>query len=251
MSTPVSLFEATHKQLVARRPRLAVLPWGATEAHNQHLPYATDALEAQRFAQRAAELAAEQGARVIVLPCIPFGNNAQQQDQIAAIHLRTSTALALLTDVAWSLQRQGIGRLVILNAHGGNEFKPLIRDLMLETGLFMAQVNFWQMCPERVREIFGEEGDHAGALETSLLLHWCPQAVHLEDAGPGGRKPFAVSKLQQEGVWTPRPWSKVHPDLGAGDPCGASAEKGQRAFEAISKTIAELLVELAKAAELP
>lgn len=250
-NVPVSLMQATHGQLKGRKPNLAVLPWGATEAHNQHLPYGTDTLEAERFAQRSAEIAAGHGARVIVLPAIPFGNNAQQQDQVASIHLSTATALAILRDVANSLKRQGIERLLILNSHGGNDFKPLVRDLMLETSIFIAVANFWQMCPELQQKLFGDPGDHAGRLETSLLLHWCPELVQMHMAGPGRRKPFAVRALEQKGVWTPRPWSQIHPDLGSGDPRGATADKGKRIFDAISEALAQLLVELSKAKRLP
>ena len=72
------LMEANHRQLLDRRPNVAVLPWGATEAHNYHLPHGTDVIEATAIAERAAGLATERGARVVVLPTIPFGNNAQQ-----------------------------------------------------------------------------------------------------------------------------------------------------------------------------
>src|SRR5437016_3135393 len=83
---------------------------------------------AAAIAERAAALADAAGARVVVLPAVPFGNNAQQLDQVATISLRTATALAVLADVARSLAAQGIDRLVPLNAHGGNDFKPLVRD---------------------------------------------------------------------------------------------------------------------------
>ena len=147
--------------------------------------------------------------------------------------------------------RQGIARLIILNSHGGNEFKPMVRDVMLETGIFIAVVNFWQLRLDLQRELFGDPGDHAGAMETSLLLHWCPEHVHMEMAGPGKRLPFAVQSLEQKGVWTPRPWSKIHPDLGSGNPRNASAEKGQRIFEAISEDIAHLIADLSRAKRLP
>ena len=52
---------------------VVVLPWGATEAHNTHLPYATDVVEASEVAIAAAAIAWERGARVVVLPPVPFG----------------------------------------------------------------------------------------------------------------------------------------------------------------------------------
>ncbi|HEX2474416.1 MAG TPA: creatininase family protein, partial [Lacipirellulaceae bacterium] len=117
---PYLLLEANHRQLVESPPQVAVLPWGATEAHNRHLPYGTDVIEATKLAERAAELAYARGARVAVLPTIPFGNNEQQLDQACTISFTTATALAVLGDVARSLARQHIDRLVVLNAHGGN-----------------------------------------------------------------------------------------------------------------------------------
>ena len=248
---PVTLMHATHVELLKHRPNLAVLPWAATEAHNQHLPYGTDLIEAEQLAIRSAERAAERGARVVVLPSIPFGNNAQQQDQVATIHFSTATALAILRDVVTSLKRQGITRLLILNGHGGNDFKPLVRDMILETGSFIAVASFWEMCPDILHELLADLGDHAGALETSLLLYLTPQDVLLENAGSGERLPFSAAALRQPGVWTPRPWSRIHPDLGSGNPQGASAEKGQRAFDALSLAIAELMVQLSAAEQLP
>ena len=38
---------------------LAVLPWGATEAHNYHLPYATDNYQVEYVAERASAIAWE------------------------------------------------------------------------------------------------------------------------------------------------------------------------------------------------
>lgn len=88
-------------------------------------------IEAEAVAERAAALAVARGCRPVVLPAIPFGNNAQQQDQAATIHFSTATSLAILRDVGASLGRQGITRLLVVNGHGGNEFKPLVRNLML------------------------------------------------------------------------------------------------------------------------
>src|SRR5205807_7113148 len=99
------LHEANYRQLLDRRPNVAVLPWGATEAHNYHLPHGTDIIEATEIATRAAELAAQRGAKPVVLPAIPFGNNEQQLDQVVTISITTRTAAAILRDVVRSLAR--------------------------------------------------------------------------------------------------------------------------------------------------
>ncbi|HEX6962579.1 MAG TPA: creatininase family protein [Lacipirellula sp.] len=250
---PFLVIEANHRQLIESPPLAAVLPWGATEAHNRHLPYGTDVIEATLFAERAAELAYERGGRVAVLPTIPFGNDEQQLDQACTISFTTTTALAILRDVARSLKRQGIDRLVILNAHGGNQFQPLVRDVQSEFGLLIVVANFYEMAPEVKRSTFELPGDHADEMETSLLLHLRPELVELEHAGSGSRVPFGIATLKQPGVWSPRPWSKSHPDTGSGDPSRATAAKGKQFFDAVTEALAALLIDLTKArkGELP
>jgi creatinine amidohydrolase len=241
------LLEANHRQLSESPPRVAVLPWGATEAHNRHLPYGTDVIEATSLAERAAELAYARGARVAVLPTVPFGNNEQQLDQACTISITTSTALAVLGDVARSLARQGVDRLLILNAHGGNQFQPLVRDLQSQHKILIVVANFYEMAPAVKQAAFETPGDHADEMETSMLLHLCPDLVELQHTGKGERVPFAIKSLSQPGVWTPRPWSKSHPDTGSGDPSRASAEKGKRYFEAVTAAVADLIFDLASA----
>lgn len=241
------LLEANYRQLLDQLPAVAVLPWGATEAHNYHLPHGTDVIEATAIAEAAAEQAVAREARPIVLPAVPFGNNAQQQDQVATIHFSTATSLAILRDVATSLSRQGIDRLVIVNGHGGNDFKPIVRDVAAETHSFIVVIDFWRICPSAADRIFKEPGDHAGEMETSLLLHLCPELVALGQAGRGGANAWSLASLRQPGVWTPRPWSHVHPDTGSGDPAAASAAKGKEYFETITAAVADIIVELSKA----
>ena len=244
---PFILHEANYQQLRAHRPNVAVLPWGATEAHNYHLPHGTDTIEATTLAEHAAAAADTRGAKVVVLPAIPFGNNAQQLDQVATISLSTATAAAILADVAHSLTTQGIDRLVLLNAHGGNEFKPIVRDVQARFSMLIAVINFWQLAPDAARQTFDDPGDHAGELETSFLLHVRPQWVRLEQAGEGKTVPFKLQSLKRPGVWTPRPWSATHPDTGCGNPSKATAEKGKRYFDSISRELADVLVELSAA----
>src|SRR5688572_23338943 len=113
---PHVLSEANLAQLRELKPNLAVLPWGATEGHNYHLPHGTDNIEADALAHEAAARANARGARCLVLPCVPFGNNNMQlAGQSAAITMRTRTQQVVLADVAESLVQQGIDRLVILN----------------------------------------------------------------------------------------------------------------------------------------
>lgn len=225
---------------------VALLPWGATEPHNYHLPCGTDVLETEAIAVEAARKANEKGAGVMVLPCIPFG--AQNPGQIElpfCINLPVSTQLAVLRDIMDSLYGQGIRKVLVLNGHGGNDFKGIIRELQPDyPGLFLGLSEWFRIgSPEKH---FEEEGDHAGEMETSLMLHLHPELVSMEAAGDGKSAPPKYRGLSDGRAWTPRNWSEISRDTGVGDPRRATAEKGKAYFDEITDQLASFLHELSE-----
>lgn len=243
---PYVLSESTWEEVRAHRFEVAVLPWGATEAHNRHLPYATDNYESDTVAIAAAALASSRGAQVIVLPCVPFGVNTGQREVPLCLNIMPSTQLAIIRDLLPSLETHGVRKLVILNGHGGNDFKPIIRELQPATPVALALVNWWQVAP--ASDYFQEPGDHAGELETSVMLHVRPDLVRpLEQAGPGTARQHVVRAFRQGWAWMPRPWVQVTDDTGLGDPSRSNVAKGAAFFAAVTERIAEFLVDFAQA----
>ncbi|MGK7397747.1 MAG: creatininase family protein [Candidatus Cyclobacteriaceae bacterium M3_2C_046] len=243
---PYILAETNWKNIKIEKFDVAILPWGATEAHNFHLPYGTDVIEADHVAAEAAKVAWESGAKVIVLPTIPFGVNTGQADITLDINLNPSTQMAILSDVITVLNRQQIHKLVILNSHGGNDFKQIIRELGLKFPDMLICTCNWYKIPE-IHSIFDEPGDHAGEMETSLLMHLMPELVlPLEQAGDGKAKKFRVSALNQGWAWAEREWSKVTADTGVGNPAAASPEKGAQCFKILASQVGQFFIELAQ-----
>ena len=242
---PYILAETNWKAVKDTDFQVAVLPWGATEAHNYHLPYATDNYQADYVAAEAGRLAWARGARVVILPCIPFGVNTGQLDIDLCINMRPQTQLAVLRDVADVVVRAGIGKLVILNGHGGNHFKTMIRELSMDfPGLFVCSANWYQAADWKA--YFDDQGDHAGEMETSVMMHIAPQLLRpLEEAGPGKARRPAIRAMREGWVSTQRPWTTVTDDTGVGNPYASTPEKGARYLSACAENIAAFLVELA------
>jgi len=241
---PYVLAETTWKTVDPTPYEVAVLPWGATEAHNYHLPYATDNIQSEQVAVRAAERAWNRGARVVVLPTVPFGVNTTQLDIKLCLNLNPSTQAAVLGDLASSLDGQGIHKLLILNGHGGNDFRQMIRELQPRTRVFLASINWWS-CVD-TRGIIELAGDHAGEAETSAMMHLAPALVGpLSDAGPGRARASRLRGVREGWAWAPRRWTQVTADTGIGDPSRSSAEKGERYVGAAVERVADFLVELA------
>jgi creatinine amidohydrolase len=223
---------------------VAVLPWGATEAHNLHLPYATDTIQCDHIAAESARRAWERGARVVVLPTVPFGVQTTQLDIPLCINVNPSTQAAVLRDVAESLAGQGVRKLVVLNGHGGNDFRQMIRELQPRVAIFLCAVN-WYACVDG-RPFFAEPGDHAGEMETSVMLHLAPSLVlPLDEAGDGRARRPRVRAMREGWAWAPRRWTQVTADTGVGNPRAATAEKGRAYFDAVTERIGEFLVDIA------
>ena len=241
------LAETNWKYVSKNNFNVIILPWGATEAHNYHLPYSTDIIEAEHISAEAAKIANEKGAKVIVLPAVPFGVNTGQLDIKLCININPSTQAAILYDIVYSLKHQGFDRLIIINSHGGNDFKQMIREIHLKIpNFFICVINFYRMTDNK--KFFDEPGDHAGELETSILLEVAPELVlPLDEAGPGKEKKFKLKGLKEGWVSAQRQWTKISEDTGVGNPKKATAKKGKKFLNHITEKIAGFLVELDKA----
>ena len=93
------LEETNWKEVKGHRPEVVILPWGATEAHNYHLPYGTDNYIATKLAAECARIAGEKGAKVKVLPTLPFGVNTGQPDILLDMNLNPGTQFLILKDL--------------------------------------------------------------------------------------------------------------------------------------------------------
>lgn len=245
---PYLLHEANWKDIKEQDFELAVLPWGATEAHNYHMPYGTDVIEATEIAAESARKAYDNGNKVIVLPTVPFGVNTGQADVLLDLNLNPSTQMAIIKDLVTVLNRQGIHKLLILNSHGGNNFKPLVRELGLQfPGMFISFCNWFQALDKS--KYFDEyKGDHADEMETSVIMHLAGHLVRpLEEAGEGKSKKWKIKSLNESWAWAERQWTKVTEDTGVGNPKMATAEKGKKYFDDVTDKVAVLLEELCKA----
>jgi len=243
---PWVLAESPWKTVKDQGYDLALLPWGAIEPHNYHLPFATDALQAEAVAVQSAALAWKQGARPIVLPTVPWGVNTGQTDLKLCLNILPSTQLILLNDLVQNLVNHGIEKLVIINSHGGNDFIPLIRELSVkQPKMFLCCLDWWKVCP--AGGYFDEPGDHAGELETSVLLALHPEWVlPLDQAGDGKPRKFAIEALRQRWVWAQRRWTEVSESTGIGDPRLATREKGQAFLDACVEKTSGFLIELSR-----
>jgi creatinine amidohydrolase len=172
--------------------------------------------------------------------------NTGQLDLKLALNMNPSTQLALLTDIASAISGQGVRKLLILNGHGGNDFRQMIRELQPRVNLFICTINWWTCVSSA--DYFDEPGDHAGEMETSVMMALRPDVLRpLSEAGTGKARKFRVAGLRDGWAWAPRQWSKVTSDTGTGNPKSSTAAKGEKFLKAVTERIGGFLVDLARA----
>lgn len=200
---------------VERERVVAVLPLGATEQHGAHLPADTDT----RIGAAAARALAFPASRV--LPPLAYGASGEHEAFAGTVSIGTAALAACLVELGRSVSAWA-GRLLVVNAHGGNldalrEAIPLLRSEGRDAA--------WLPC----RTSEDSRDTHAGHAETSLLLHLDPDAVGLDLTEPGCTRPLPeiLPALRSGGV------AAVSANGILGDPTTATAAEGERLWTAL------------------
>jgi creatinine amidohydrolase len=243
------LSETNYGEVKQRRYEVAVLPLGATEPHNLHLPYSMDTIEGDLIGERICEAASARGAKVVLLPTVPYGTQTNQMEFPLVININPSTLTAVITDLVDSLARHGILKILLLNSHGGNDLKPVLRELYGKTPAKLFLCNWYAIFDDVYDEIFAHRDDHAGEMETSLALAYVPELVGRKPDGSLAADPGQTARCRFEAVnrgWVSitRPWHLLTTNAGAADPRAATAEKGRRLMQVLVDRLSQFLVEL-------
>ena len=231
---------------------VAVLPLGATEPHNLHLPYSMDTRQGDALGEAICREAWRRGAKVMLLPTIPYGTETNQREFPFSMNVNPSTLEALITDLVQSLENHGIRKVVLLNCHGGNDLKGYLREMYGKSRAKLFLCTWPVVVADLYGEIFEHRDDHAGEMETSLALACVPEMVLRDDQGnllaDEGRKAETRFEAVNRGwVSITRPWHLLTTNSGAGYPHAATAEKGARLMEVLVERLSDFLVELSKA----
>ena len=248
---PWKLLECNYAHIKQQSYEVAVLPLGATEPHNLHLPYGADVFEADLVGEKICEAAHQprrQGGAAA-------DDSLRHRDQPAAVpagHEPESLDAACRGDRSGRVAcRSGIRKIVLLNSHGGNDLKPLLRQLYGKTPATLFLCNWYQIFADVYQDIFDEPDDHAGEMETSLHLAFLPHLVgRTEDgrllADAGAKAETRFEAVHRGWVSITRPWHLLTTNAGAGNPHAATAEKGSRLMDVLVERLAAFLVELSE-----
>lgn len=247
---PWNLAQSTYATVKQHQYEVAVLPLGATEPHNLHLPYGTDLFEGTIVGEKICEEAWNRGGKVVLLPTIPYGTETNMREFPLAINVNPSTLNRIIEDIVESLLLSGVRKIVLLNSHGGNGLKPFLREMSGRNQAHLFLCNWYQSFNDVYFDIFESGEDHAGEMETSFGLAFFPEYVDVRDDGSlaadeGSVRPMRFEALNKGWVSISRPWHLLTTNSGSGNPHAASAEKGHRMMDVLVERLGGFLAELA------
>ena len=231
---------------MARADAIVILPVASLEQHGPHLPVEVDSMLGETVAVRAARKIAERGQQAVVLPVLWTGLSEHHMSFGGTVTLDFPAFYGVVEGVCRSVLRHGFKRIVLLNAHGGNEnaLRTITDELTPKLGVPIVQFTYWYAAAVAIAKILETQGAlmHACEAETSMMLAVRPELVAMDRVGMAKANSTPdVADVVGGGVYRWRTIAARSSSGVIGNPEAATAEKGERLFEAIATALADKL----------
>jgi creatinine amidohydrolase len=216
-----------------------IIPLGSIEQHGTHLPFSTDTMIVEHISKIIA-----QKKNAFLLPSLYYGVSFEHEP-FFNISISYNILINYISDICISLFKQGINHIYVINGHHGNIGLLQYVGQHISTkysikGKFFYYINYWQ--------ILDRNFDHAGEVETSLMLVIGPDLVRMDLIEKGSElvddknnqlhkiginmsinNPGGFIKFTKNGIW--------------GNPINASYENGKKMLSTIIEKIILLISE--------
>ena len=220
------LYDPEFRKLIKSKKITAIIPVGSIEQHGAHLPISTDSDIVTEIASRLAKKCG-----FIVFPTISYGVSFEHEP-LFNTSLKEDNLKKILEDIIFSLEKNHIKKIFILNGHHGNletlkRLSGVCKPGLIET------LSYWHFMKH--------EFDHAGFVETSLMLA-ISNKVKMKKAKKGLiTKRLSEEKVKRIGKLSAEPggFPKVAKNGVWGDPTGATKKDGQRFLAEIVRNLAK------------
>ena len=221
-------------QNALKKTRRAIIPVGSLEQHGNHLPVSTDSLIAEYISRAVAE---KVGA--FVLPAISYGVSFEHKPMFN-VSLHNSTLSSMICDACASLAENRIRQIILINGHHGNvgALQYISQELAgrIPRTVNVHTIHYWHM--------INCEFDHAGEVETSLVLAIAPELVKM-DMAAANSKGLSKSKAAYGSITNaPGSFPRITGNGVWGDPRKATAEKGSKWILEVTMGVAKTINEL-------
>ena len=161
-----------------------IIPVGVVEQHGYHLPLNTDIYIASQLPREA-----EDRLNAVVAPSVNYCFSGGTLP--GTINVSPNTFGLLISEICSEFVRTGFENIIVLLGHGGTDNKIALkntlqmllrRDSELAKKITLSLIEVDELSPTYQNiMVTGPEHDfHAGLVETSIMMYWNPEAVHME-----------------------------------------------------------------------
>ncbi len=225
---------------------LCILPVGALEQHGKHLPLGTDDLILENSLKEITPIMAYPESSILIYPHVKYGNSVEHMFFPGTVSLKLTTLMCVIEDIVESMVSSGFKNILIINSHGGNSsiLQSLAQELRYKYGIRIFNVDYWASdyfaFAEDIIDAKLDEECHAGEIETSLLMHWTPKLVQMDNATKMELEEI-VDFYRYDFSWLS---SDVSESGVIGNATHSSPEKGRKLAEQMNHKLSLILEEI-------
>jgi creatinine amidohydrolase len=233
--------------------KVVLLPLGSFEQHGPHLPLTTDTDIVTAVAQG---LERKRPREILCLPTLWPGHSTHHLFFPGTLSVSQKPYIELLVELSRSMVNFGARKIFLLNGHGGNDVpaRAALRELKSEfPKARFVFASYWSLAAQTIKQVreTGPGGlGHACEMETSIMLHLCPERVKMKLAkrdGPRHTDPYRKADMQYgRPVYFVNEFHEVSKSGVIGEPESATAEKGKRFLDGIVAEVTTFVDEFAK-----
>jgi creatinine amidohydrolase len=155
------------REWVPARINTVLLPLGTLEPHGV-TANGTDIIIPLAMARDLAPR-----VNAMIAPVVPYGFTGSLDAYPGSFTIPENAYREYVRAVLMGLARNKFKNIVMLNGHGAGQtavLAALAQEVGRETATRILTVNWWSYCTDVCREVFGEDGGHAGNTETAYML---------------------------------------------------------------------------------
>jgi len=228
------------KEVVPSKTNTVLLPTGTLEPHgviNNGADNTAPFAMAKTIARRT---------NAMIAPTLPYGITGSLEAYPGAFQITEAAYRPFVKQILEGLVKTGFKNIIILNGHGGGQtavLQSVASEVAIEKHVRTLVINWWSFASDETKEVFGEDGGHAGWNETAFIQAIDPTLVHSEKY----TGPEMTTANPAPGTWAavPSPSSILLYQKGQGYPRFDQA-KADLYYKKVTDKVANLIIDVVK-----
>ncbi len=227
------------REVVPSKIKTVLLPTGTLEPHgviNNGADNTAPTAMARQIARRT---------NAMIAPTLPYGITGSMADYPGAFQITEAVYRPFVKQILEGLAKNGFRNIIILNGHGGGQtavLQSVAAEVSAEKKVRTLVINWWSLASDETKEVFGEDGGHAGNNETGYIQAVDPSLVH-----PERYKDDMATAYPTAGTWSavPFPSSIGLYQKGQGYP-KFDQKKADEYFKKVNDKVANLIIDVVR-----